>query len=88
MMKELKLKGTIDYTIDKDHPDYAGQLNCHVSDVMTFSIYDPLFNPSGYWAMGDLKAMKQKLKEHLMLVAGGGYDINHIHDVKYHVEFV
>lgn len=72
----MKLKGTITYTIDADHPDigcvkkWTPKKKFTLSDVYTFNdVYEA-------------DAMELYIKNDLRLVAGGGYNCNHIHNVK------
>lgn len=73
------MTGTIYYTVDKQHPDY----NCisepekeqSFSDIYRFDTY--------YYGRITIEQMKAYIKNDLRLVAGGGYDSEHIHKVRF-----
>lgn len=73
-----KFKGTIRFTVDSEHPDFKcikkpdqEQSFC---DTYTFD----------YFSWGDdVEGMEAYIKQDLALIAGGGYDTDHIHNVKY-----
>lgn len=88
MPTKLTITGTIYYTVDQDHPDYDSIIGdptreLSYSDTYTFDIYDPVLNPAGYWTMNQTDAMREHIKHDLALVAGGGYNTKHIHNVRY-----
>jgi hypothetical protein len=74
----MKWQAKIEYTMDKDHPDvnhvvggwYRGK---------KFTYYDEYKFESGYTE----DYMKEYMKKDLKLVAGGGYNTSHIHNVKF-----
>lgn len=83
------IKGIIKFTVDKDHPDYQHMdekqrhgINTYC-DTYYFDIYDPVFNPAGYYTEDDVEGMHEHIKHDLALVAGGGYDTKHIHNVEF-----
>lgn len=78
MIKEIK--ATIQFTVDKKHPDYKYMENPNgvqeFSDTYRFDL-DILG--------GDVTTdeMKSYIRRDLRLVAGGGYNSDHIHNVKF-----
>ena len=78
----MKIRATITYTVDKKHPDYKCIVNPteiqSFTDVYTFD--DRYHIP--------LENCKRYCKDDLALVAGGGYDAKHIHNVKYTFEIL
>lgn len=87
-MTKMQIKGTIYFTVDKDHPDYkymSGDKTREMSfdDTYTFDIYDPVDNPSGYWEADQLDGMHDYIRNDLALIAGGGSDTKHIHNVRF-----
>lgn len=88
-MLSKKIKGVLKYTVDPNHPDYKyltdkqrhGVNTC--SDVYVFSIYDPIDNPGGYWGADDIVGMQSYIENDLSLIAGGGYDSDHIHNEQF-----
>ena len=75
-----KYHGKITYTIDKAHPDikfvegWAKGKTYHFEDTYTFDESYPTENIKAY------------IKQDLMLVAGGGYNTDHIHNVKFEIK--
>lgn len=81
-MQKIKFKGTIYYDVDHNHPDIDGIKN--PNERQTYSdtfIFDPL-----YWG-DDYAGMQAYVKRELALVAGGGYSIDHIHNVTYKIYY-
>ena len=76
----VKIKATIYYMVDTDHPDYkyinGPKSQQQFSDTYTF---DTL-----YWG-NDFGSMEARMKQDLALVAGGGYNTDHINHVKYKI---
>lgn len=79
----MKYYGKITYEIDENHPD----VNCVISgwykgkftyeDVYSFD--ERLYSPE------DRDMFVNSIKRDLKLVAGGGYNANHIHNVKFEI---
>ena len=80
MDRFIKFKATIYYMVDNDHPDYKyikePKSQQQFSDTYTF---DTL-----YWG-NDFGSMEARMKQDLALVAGGGYNTDHINNVKYKI---
>ena len=77
----MKYKGTISYRITEDHPDrkyFKGDISQRLtfSDVYTFKEDMPKETIVAY------------IKADLALVAGGGYNADHIRDVKFTIKEV
>lgn len=78
-----KYKAKISYTMDKDHPDkdyvvggWKEDKRYEFEDAYTFAdMYDNV----------DEKELYSRIKHDLMLVAGGGYNTDHIHDVVFEI---
>lgn len=88
-MKKIIIKGIVKFTVDEEHPDYQYMdekqrhgINTY-SDTYYFDVYDPVLNPGGFYAADDVEGMKEYIKNDLALVAGGGYNTEHIHNVKF-----
>lgn len=75
-----KYNGKITFTIDKNHPDikqvkdWMENKEFTFEDVYTFSEGIPMEN------------IKEYIKRDLTLVAGGGYDSKHIHNLKFDIK--
>lgn len=79
----MKYYGEINYTIDHGHPDIEYVKDWHKDKVFTFSdIY--MFN-NDYDEETDIIPY---IKRDLKLVAGGGYNWEHIHNVKFDIHRV
>ena len=77
-----KYHGKITYTIDKTHPDIK-----YVEDYTEEKIftYEDTYTFNGEYPTENIKAY---IKQDLMLVAGGGYNTDHIHNVKFEINRV
>lgn len=76
-------KAEIEYTIDKKHPDIEYIKDWERGKKYTFD--DAYFMDKAYWG-DDREAMINHIKRDLRLVAGGGYDSDHIHCVKFNIK--
>lgn len=77
----VKIDATIFYTIDRNHPDINYMENKSTKTVRTFSdtyIFDRFRCP--YYEVSE---MKNYIRNDLRLIAGGGYDSKHIHNVRF-----
>lgn len=78
---KIKYNAKITYTIDKDHPDkkyvadWTEEKQFTFEDVYTFTMED-------YTKEDRINYMKRDL----MLVAGGGYNTDHIHNVEFEIK--
>lgn len=80
----MDFRAKITYTIDKDHPDY----NCCPLDerdgILEYSdlyiMEEDYFN--GY------EEMIEYIINDLLMIAGGGYNSDHVHHVKFEIEEV
>ena len=70
-----KFKAKIIYTTDSEHPDTDGTKRLEFGDI--YKINEDYF--FGY------DHIVSYIKKDLMLVAGGGYNADHIHDVKFEI---
>ena len=81
-----KYHGKIIYTIDGKHPDikyvedYTEEKIFTCEDVYTFD--------ESYFEWEEESNIKSYIKRDLMLVAGGGYNTEHIHNVKFEINRV
>ena len=77
---KIKLQGTIYYTIDKNHPDFK-----YIKDWKRGKLYEftdvYLFDADYYSRENAIEYIKRDLA----LVAGGGYNTEHIHRVKFEI---
>lgn len=74
-------RGKITYTIDKQHPDIQYVKDWREDKVFTFEdVYT--------FTTEDIttEQIKSYIKSDLKLVAGGGYDTEHIHNVKFEIK--
>lgn len=82
--RKKSIKATIFYTVDEDHPDYTcikePEKVQSFTDIYTFDM-DYLGDPS-------ITALQSYCKRDLRLVAGGGYNSKHIHNVRFNFEEV
>ena len=77
----MRYKGTISYRITEDHPDRK-YLKGSISERLTFS--------DTYTIKKDMsrESIVNHIKNDLALVAGGGYNTDHIRDVRFTIEEV
>ena len=77
----MKYKGTISYRITEDHPDrkyFKGDISERLTFSDTYTIKEDMSRES----------IMQHIKNDLALVAGGGYNTDHIRDVQFTIEEV
>lgn len=91
MLPTITYHATLSCIPDNQHPDYQymttqQKSGLNFNDNYTFSIYDPIENPTGYYTTDQTDDMIARMKHDLMLVAGGGYNTDHIHNVKFTYE--
>jgi len=72
--------GKISYTMDEQHPDIKYDKDWFKCKEYTFE--DTYFFPDSY----EMEEIKSHIKHDLMLVAGGGYNTDHIHDVRFEIK--
>jgi len=77
---EMKYYGKINYTIDKEHPDIKYMKDWTEDKVLSF--YDIYAFDDNYTQEDCINYIKRDLK----LVAGGGYNSDHIHNVTFEIE--
>lgn len=76
----MKYYGKISFTMDKDHPDIKYVKDWTENKVLTIEdVY--IFNNN--YTKEDVIAY---IKNDLSLVAGGGYNTDHIHNVVFYIE--
>jgi hypothetical protein len=76
-MRKFVYYGEINFTIDNNHPDIKCVENWTEDKVFTFS--DTYYFDECYTK----EEITDYIKRDLKLVAGGGYNANHIHNVKF-----
>ena len=77
----MKYKGTISYRITEDHPDrkyFKGDISERLTFSDTYTIKEDMSRES----------IVYHIKNDLALVAGGGYNTDHIRDVQFTIEEV
>lgn len=76
---KVRFYGKIEYTMDDKHPD----IGC-VSDKSPEVLwsYEDIYNIDDIY---DDEDMVRYIKNDLALIAGGGYDTEHIHNVRYDI---
>lgn len=83
MVNYRKIKATIFYTVDGKHPDIKYIKN--PSEIQSFTdIYG--FNLDYVGHDVTRADMENYCKRDLRLIAGGGYDTKHIHNVRFEFE--
>ena len=81
-MNKQKYKSIIYYTIDEKHPDIKAIQNYNKNKVFSFT--DVYTFPADY----NEDYCYSVIKSDLRLVAGGGYNSEHIHNVTFNIEKV
>lgn len=77
----MRYKGTISYKITEDHPDrkyFKGDISERLTFSDTYTIKEDMSR----------EAIVYHIKNDLALVAGGGYNTDHIRDVQFTIEEV
>lgn len=77
----VTIRGKIEYTIDKDHPDIRFIPDWTPNKVLTFEdtyVFDDIYSKED---------MCNYIKTDLALVAGGGYNTDHINIIKYTIDY-
>lgn len=80
---KMKFTGKISYTIDTKHPDFE-ECNLKRGEVYTFT--DTYIMDDDYFL--STEQIINHIKHDLRLVAGGGYDYDHIHRVVFDIKRV
>lgn len=82
-----KYSAMIMYTIDTEHPDRQYMENKSTSIIRTYSdvYYFPVEEKRSVWYNAEKEAIINYIKRDLRIVAGGGYDSKHIHNVKFDI---
>ena len=75
----MKYHGKITYTIDNKHPDIKYVKDWHKDKVLTF---EDTYTFSDDYTEDDIYAY---IKRDLRLVAGGGYNTEHIHNATFDI---
>jgi len=78
---KYQIEGKIVFDVDVKHPDFScmkKSKGLEFSDVYTMDL-DYFYGPDD---------MKDYIKSDLALVAGGGYNTDHIHNVKYEIKTI
>lgn len=73
----MQVYGKISCTIDKDHPDIKYTKDWSEDKIYTF---EDIYTFSDAYTFSDVRGY---IENDLALVAGGGYDTDHIHNVSY-----
>lgn len=76
----MKYHGKISFTIDKEHPDIEYVKDWTEEKVLTI---EDTYTFNSDYAKEDIIAY---IKNDLGLVAGGGYNTDHIHNVAFEIE--
>lgn len=78
-MAIIKILSTIYYTVDAKHPDFKYMEN--PEGVHEFT--DCYHFDTDYFGDASFEQYKAYIKNDLKLVAGGGYDFKHIHNISF-----
>lgn len=76
----MKYYGKITYTIDKEHPDIQYAKGWTEDKIYAF---DDNYTFNNDYTKEEIVSY---IKNDLMLVAGGGYNKNHIHNVNFEIK--
>ena len=79
---KIKYYGEISFTMDSNHPDVKCVEDWTEDKVLTFSDTYSFAYPC------EKEEIESAIKHDLMLVAGGGYNTDHIHNVKFVIKQV
>ena len=74
-----RFHGEITFTMDKGHPDVRCVENWTEDKIMKFADY---YEFSADYTKDEIESY---IKHDLMLVAGGGYNTDHIHNVNFEI---
>ena len=75
----MKIHGKISYTVDEGHPDIQYIKDWSENKVLTF---EDTYTFNNCYTFDDMEGY---VKSDLSLVAGGGYNSEHIHNVKFEI---
>ena len=75
----MKIHGKISYTVDAGHPDIQYIKEWSESKILTF---DDVYTFDDCYTFEDVEGY---VKNDLSLIAGGGYNSKHIHNVKFEI---
>lgn len=75
----MKIHGKISYTVDSGHPDIQYIKDWSENKVLTF---EDTYTFNNCYTFDDMEGY---VKSDLSLVAGGGYNSEHIHNVKFEI---
>lgn len=78
----MKYYGQIAYTMDKNHPDIKYAEDWTAEKIYTF---EDIYTFNNDCSKEDIIA---HIKSDLKLVAGGGYNSKHIHNIKFNIKRV
>ena len=79
---KVRYRGKINYTMDNKHPDFKCVKDCTEDKVITFEdIY--YIDKDYFWSQDEII---DYIKHDLKLVAGGGYNTDHIHNVTFEIK--
>ena len=78
----MKIYGKISYTVDSGHPDIQYIKDWSENKVLTF---EDTYTFNNCYTFDDMEGY---VKSDLSLVAGGGYNSEHIHNVKFEISRV
>ena len=76
---KYRFYGKITYTIDREHPDVRYVKDWAEDKVLEFE--DHYYFGTDY----TVDEVKSYIEHDLMLVAGGGYKTDHVHNVKFEI---
>ena len=76
----MKIHGKITYTVDDGHPDIECIHDWNENKVYTFE--DTYIIDDDYYSFDEAQ---RYIKGDLRLIAGGGYNSKHIHNVKFEI---
>lgn len=80
---QLQYYGKINYTMDQQHPDIQYVENW--TEDKTFSYNDTYTLDSGMYLEEPEEHIVAYIKRDLKIIAGGGYNADHIHNVEFEI---
>ena len=75
----MKIHGKITFIVDSEHPDIKYIKDWSESKILTF---DDVYTFDDCYTFEDVEGY---VKNDLSLIAGGGYNSRHIHNVKFEI---
>ena len=82
MTRTRSFKATLKFKVDKNHPD----IKCIKNPDEPIKFSDTYRFNENYYNLNDIEEMEARAHSDLSIVAGGGYDAEHIHEISWEFE--